>query len=120
MMFKSLLLNPKINEMRTILLMCLTTLGILLPQSIIAQTKTVTGFVVDAGTNEKLPGVNVVIKNTTIGLSTDANGQYSISVSPGQVLVFTSVGYLPVEVTVGTQINQYKEKGYTLTQTPGW
>lgn len=88
--------------MRKILLLCFTALGILLSQSLIAQTKTVTGVVTDASTNEKLAGVNLVIKSTTLGASTDANGEFSISVSPGQVLVFTSIGYLPQEVTVST------------------
>jgi TonB-linked SusC/RagA family outer membrane protein len=88
--------------MRKILLTCLTAIGILLSQSIFAQTKTVTGFVTDAGTNEALPGVNVVIKTTTIGASTQINGSYTISASPGQILVFTSIGYTQQEVTVGT------------------
>ena len=87
--------------MRTILIMCLTVVGLMLSQSTMAQQKTVTGLVTDASTNEKLPGVNVVIKSTTIGTSTDINGLYSISVSPGQVLVFTSIGYTPFEAIVG-------------------
>ncbi|MFA5819861.1 MAG: SusC/RagA family TonB-linked outer membrane protein [Bacteroidales bacterium] len=86
--------------MRTILFMCLTAMGILLSQSTIAQPRTVTGFVTDASTNEPLPGVNVVIKTTTQGTSTGVNGSYSIIASPGQVLVFTSIGYTPKEVTV--------------------
>lgn len=87
--------------MRTILLTLFTVLGLMLSQSIYAQPKTVTGYVTDASTGETLPGVNVVIKNTTIGVSTDTDGKYSINVSPGQVLVFTSIGYTPFEVTVG-------------------
>jgi TonB-linked SusC/RagA family outer membrane protein len=88
--------------MKRNLLFLLMVVGWMLSQSIYAQSKTVTGFVTDAGTNERLAGVNVVIKSTTTGVSTDVNGQYSISVSPAQVLVFTSIGYMPYEVTVGT------------------
>ncbi|MDF1561095.1 MAG: SusC/RagA family TonB-linked outer membrane protein, partial [Bacteroidales bacterium] len=55
----------------------------------------------DATTNETLPGVNVIIKNTTTGTSTDPFGNYSISVAPGQVLIFSSLGYQAKEVTVG-------------------
>jgi len=88
--------------MRTILLTLFAVLGLMLSQSTYAQPKTVTGYVTDAGTNETLPGVNVIIKNTTTGTSTDSRGFYSISVSPGQVLEFTSLGYAPYEVTVGT------------------
>ena len=87
--------------MRTILLTLFTVLGLMLSQSMFAQTKTVTGSVTDAGTGETLPGVNVVIKNTTTGVSTDVNGKYSINVAPGQILVFTSIGYAAKEVTVG-------------------
>jgi len=81
--------------------MLFAVLGLMLTQSINAQPKIVTGTVTDATTNEKLPGVNVIIKNTTTGTSTDLNGAYSISVAPGQVLVFTSLGYTTQEVTVG-------------------
>jgi TonB-linked SusC/RagA family outer membrane protein len=61
----------------------------------------VTGTITDATTNETLPGVNVIIKNTTTGTSTDPFGNYSISVAPGQVLIFSSLGYQNKEVTVG-------------------
>ncbi|TFH46939.1 MAG: SusC/RagA family TonB-linked outer membrane protein, partial [Bacteroidia bacterium] len=47
------------------------------------------------------PGVNVIIKNTTTGTSTDGTGFYSISVAPGQVLVFTYLGFTTTEMTVG-------------------
>ena len=87
--------------MRTILLTLFTALGLMLSQSIFAQPKTVTGYVTDASTNETLPGANVIIKNTTTGVATDAKGYFSINVSVGQVLVFTSVGYTTQEITVG-------------------
>ncbi len=87
--------------MRTKLLMLFAVLGLMLSQSIYAQPKTVTGTVTDATTGETLPGVNVIIKNTTTGTSTDPFGNYSISVAPGQVLIFSSLGYANYEVTVG-------------------
>jgi TonB-linked SusC/RagA family outer membrane protein len=81
--------------------MLFAVLGLMLSQSIYAQPKTVTGTVTDATTNEPLPGVNVIIKNTTTGTSTDPFGHYSISVAPGQVLIFSYLGYATREVTVG-------------------
>jgi TonB-linked SusC/RagA family outer membrane protein len=87
--------------MRTKLLMLFAVLGLMLSQSIYAQPKIVTGTVTDASTNETLPGVNVIIKNTTTGTSTDPMGNYSISVAPGQILVFSSLGYATREMTVG-------------------
>ncbi|MCX6334982.1 MAG: SusC/RagA family TonB-linked outer membrane protein [Bacteroidia bacterium] len=94
--------------MRKILFMCLTAaMLVMLFQPAAAQTKTLTGTVVDASTNSPMPGVNVVVKSTAIGAITAMNGAYTISgVSPGQVLVFTFIGYTPQEITVGTQ-NRY-------------
>lgn len=49
-----------------------------------------------------MPGVNVLLKNTTTGTATDANGSYSISVPDGNtVLIFSFIGYLTSEVVVG-------------------
>ena len=88
--------------MRTKLLMLFAVLGLMLTQSIYAQPKIVTGTVTDATTNETLPGVNVIIKNTTTGTSTDPNGNYSIRAEQGQVLIFSSLGYATREMTVGS------------------
>src|SRR5690606_29880933 len=50
------------------------------------------------------PGVNVVIKGTTSGTSTDANGKYSISVpQSGGILVFSFIGLSSLEVEVGNR-----------------
>ena len=63
---------------------------------------TVTGVVTD-DKNEGLPGVNVVIKGSARGSTTDAQGQFSITVpAPNTVLVFSFVGYRSQEITVGT------------------
>lgn len=43
-----------------------------------------------------LPGVTVVIKGTSTGTATDANGNYSIQAAPGDSLVFSYIGYLRV------------------------
>jgi TonB-linked SusC/RagA family outer membrane protein len=66
-----------------------------------AQLKLITGKVTDAADNSPLPGVNITVKGTTIGISTDFNGDYSISV-PGDetILVFSFIGYEKVELPV--------------------
>jgi TonB-linked SusC/RagA family outer membrane protein len=70
---------------------------------IFAQEKTVTGKVTAAGEGP-LPGINVTVQGTTIGAITDVNGAYSLRVpGPNAVLVFSSIGYLPKQVTVGNQ-----------------
>lgn len=63
----------------------------------------VTGSVYDE-TGNTLPGVNVVLKGTTNGVTTDINGFYSISVpSEKSVLVFSTVGMATQELKVGTR-----------------
>jgi TonB-dependent starch-binding outer membrane protein SusC len=64
--------------------------------------KNVTGKVTgDDGS--PLPGVNVRIKNSQVGTSTDAKGSYSIKASTQDVILFSSVGYLSQEVKVGSR-----------------
>jgi TonB-linked SusC/RagA family outer membrane protein len=65
--------------------------------------QTVTGTVTDE-TNTPLPGVNVLIKGSTVGTATDADGRYSIAVpDANSVLVFSFIGYVTQEVPVGGQ-----------------
>ena len=65
-----------------------------------AQNKQISGTVTDEkGT--PLPGVSVQIKSTTRGVATDFDGKYSIEASPGNVLLFSFMGYASQEKTVG-------------------
>ncbi len=68
------------------------------------QKVVVTGKVTSMEDDSGLPGVNIVEKGTTNGTVSDIDGNYSLEV-PGaeSVLVFSSVGFLAEEVTVGTQ-----------------
>ncbi|MCX2740309.1 SusC/RagA family TonB-linked outer membrane protein [Pontibacter anaerobius] len=77
-----------------------------LRSSINSQTNvTVSGTVKD-NTGVGLPGVTVVLQGTTRGTSTDANGNFTISVpQSGAVLVFSYIGYTTQEVPVGNQTN---------------
>ena len=71
--------------------------------TVFAQTVTVSGTITDYS-NETLIGVNVQVKGTTTGAITDINGKYSLAVPGNQsVLVFSYVGYLSQEITVGNQ-----------------
>lgn len=68
-----------------------------------AQT-TVKGVVVDATSGLGLPGVSVVVKNTTKGTTTDFDGNYSIEVSnAGNVLQFSYIGFASQEIAVNKQ-----------------
>ena len=67
-----------------------------------AQSRPVSGRVLDKGTNEGLPGVSVIIKGTTAGTATDADGRYALNVAgPGATLQFKYLGYVTAEQAVG-------------------
>ncbi|MCG8308905.1 MAG: SusC/RagA family TonB-linked outer membrane protein [Cytophagales bacterium] len=62
----------------------------------------VTGTVTDGSTQDVLPGVNIILKGTSIGTITDVDGKYTISVPDDTeaILIFSSVGYISEEVLV--------------------
>jgi len=69
------------------------------------QQKTVTGKVTDSD-GQPLPGVSIVIKGTTQGTITNADGEYSITNIPADAtLVFSFVGMKTQEIVVGTRAN---------------
>jgi TonB-linked SusC/RagA family outer membrane protein len=67
-----------------------------------AAQQQVTGKVVDA-TGQGMPGVNIVIKNTSKGTTSDQNGDFTIEASATDILTFSFIGYRPYEVNVGNQ-----------------
>ncbi|MEQ8473250.1 MAG: SusC/RagA family TonB-linked outer membrane protein [Marinoscillum sp.] len=67
-----------------------------------AQSRSISGTVYDES-GETLPGVNVVIKGTTLGTITDLDGNFRLTASNEDVLVFSFVGYDAREITVGSQ-----------------
>lgn len=62
----------------------------------------VTGVVTEEGSNLPLPGVNVIIKGTSMGATTDFDGNYQITANTGDVLVFSYLGFKSMEVTVAS------------------
>ena len=61
----------------------------------------VSGTVVDSEVGSGLPGASVVVKGTSDGVSTDFNGDFTISAETGATLVVSYIGYDSVEVVVG-------------------
>ncbi len=87
----------KINLGRNFLWLCLA-----LPFLAFSQG-TVSGTVTDAAANTPLPAVNVVVKGTTTGTTTDFDGNYELNVdSFPAVLVFSSLGYQTIEEQVNS------------------
>jgi len=93
-----------INGSKVLLSICLMLIAVFVSaHAVLAQGRTVSGTVTEAG-GEGLPGVNIMIKGTGSGTVTDVNGKYSVEVSSeNDVLVFSFVGYLTQEMTVGNQ-----------------
>jgi len=50
-----------------------------------------------------IPGVNIVVKGTTAGTSTDSDGKFAITAAENDVLVFSFIGYATTEVPVNSQ-----------------
>jgi TonB-dependent starch-binding outer membrane protein SusC len=74
-------------------------------EKIVNTGVTVKGIVTDEN-GEIIPGVNVVVKGTNRGTSTNTNGEYSLSdLDAKTILVFSYVGYRSQEVTIGKRSN---------------
>lgn len=70
--------------------------------SAFAQTRTVSGTVRGKEDGLPVPGVSVKVKGTANGVATAADGRYSIQVAEGAVLQFSSIGYIALDIHVGS------------------
>jgi TonB-linked SusC/RagA family outer membrane protein len=85
--------------MKKFLLLCFS---LAFAASLYAQERTITGKVTSAEDGSPLPGVNVVLKGTSTGTATDADGNFAISVpSTGGSLTFSFIGLQTQEVPIG-------------------
>lgn len=67
------------------------------------QSRTITGKVTSSADGNGLPGVNVMVKGTKHGTTTDSEGKYSITTSiHGGTLVFSFIGFETKEIKIGT------------------
>src|SRR6056297_281123 len=81
-----------------------------LPQAF--SQATVKGKLIDEETNEPLIGATVVVKNTTVGTSTELDGSFSLKIEPGKKdLKFSYVGYISKELTVNLSGSETKDLG---------
>ena len=65
---------------------------------------TIKGRVTDSESKEPLPGVNILVKGTQTGTSTEANGNYTLAVDNANItLIYSFVGYEPQEVQAGSR-----------------
>jgi TonB-linked SusC/RagA family outer membrane protein len=73
---------------------------IVLSQAKSAATVPVSGRVTQSNNGEGIPGVTVVVKGTSQGTNTDADGRFTINVPEGSTLVFSNVGYARQEIAI--------------------
>ncbi|NIJ51241.1 SusC/RagA family TonB-linked outer membrane protein [Dyadobacter arcticus] len=72
--------------------------------TVLRVDKILKGKVTDKDNNDALPGVNVVLKGTSTGTTTDGTGNYTLSVPDnGGTLVFSFVGYIGQEMEIGNR-----------------
>jgi TonB-linked SusC/RagA family outer membrane protein len=97
-----LILKRVLQSLSTILLLVFLCAGVVNAQ------ETVTGVVTSADEGEPLPGVNITVQGTTIGTTTNVDGEYSLEVPEGRnVLIFSFVGFATqqIEINGRTEIN---------------
>ena len=80
----------------------ITRAGKVGPESVMQQTKRITGRVLDAN-NEPVIGANVVVDGTTIGTVTDVDGNFTLDVPDGATLKISYIGYIEQTIPVGNK-----------------
>lgn len=86
--------------MKKITQFLLLAIALVFSTSVMAQS-TVTGTIIDSETTTPLPGVNVIEKGTTNGVSTDFDGNFTLKTrSSDAVIVITYVGFISQEISI--------------------
>lgn len=76
---------------------------LLFPLYLFAQEKQVRGIVKEAETNEPLPGVTILIENSTRGVTTDLDGTFELRANTSDKLIFSFLGLESQTVEVGNK-----------------
>ena len=101
----STLLNQSLNSKKVKFEVSNDDMTIIIKNKIIEdQQLQVTGKVTD-DTGAPLPGVNIIIKGTSTGVTSDFDGKYVIGVKNGDVLVFSYIGMVGMEIPFDNQSN---------------
>lgn len=93
--------------MRNRSLLVMLFFSLYVPVQLMAQNRVIKGIVTSGDDNSPTPGVNVVVKGTVIGVATNVEGAYSISIPENQAkngtLIFSFIGMKSTEVAIGNQ-----------------
>ncbi len=99
--------------LKTLLVICCCLISL----NLFAQNRIITGTVTAKDDSQPLIGASVLVQNTTKGASTDADGNYSIELTPTEnILVFSYLGYVPQTIVLGESnvVNVVMEQDVTL------
>jgi TonB-linked SusC/RagA family outer membrane protein len=90
--------------MRKALLFVIALFTMTLSIEVSAQQRVITGKVISDEDGQGLPGATVLVKGTTVGTTTDLDGNYSINVPEGSnVLIYSFVGLKTLEEAIGNR-----------------
>jgi TonB-dependent starch-binding outer membrane protein SusC len=82
----------------------LALFALFLVTQVVAQTRVLRGKVTSSEDQQGIPGVNIVILNTSKGTATDEVGNYSIEIAPGEnIIVFSFIGYKTQTAEIGSR-----------------
>ena len=82
--------------------LALSLMLLLLPPSVQAQERTITGTILSEDSKTPLAGVTVRVKGTRRITQTDANGKFTLKMNPGETLQVSYVGYVTTDVKPGS------------------
>ncbi len=72
--------------------------------NLLSQQMKITGVITDASTGEPLPGVNIIVEGTAVGVTSNLDGKYSIEItSTNAILVYSYIGYISARMTAAGQ-----------------
>ncbi len=73
----------------------------ILTMAVNGQNVDVSGTVIEQGSGQPLPGVNIILKNTSKGTTTDFDGNFTLTDLPiNSILVISYIGFVPQEITI--------------------
>jgi TonB-dependent starch-binding outer membrane protein SusC len=101
--YKQFLKKLAIGFLSGIIVQCIVFAPFSASAAVQGQELIVTGKITDED-GKDLPGVSVVVKGTSLGAITNADGTYTINVPDGSAtLIFSFIGYVKQEVSVSSQ-----------------
>ncbi len=86
-------------------LIIISTCLLLISWQASSQNATITGRVIEKSSGEGIPGVSILLNNTSVGTVTDIDGNYKLDIEPSEnpILTFSFIGYEKQEVSIGSQ-----------------